>query len=138
MRPQTVSADKRLSLLIELTDRPGALADVLGLFSDAGVNLTHIESRPARGDLFDFFVDCEGERDDPAIRRVLKALAAEDVSLLILDRQTVPWFPRHISELDRIAGNTLDAGVALDADHPGFHDPEYRASRARIDKHARD
>ena len=132
------SADKRLSLLIELTDRPGALVDVLRLFSNAGVNLTHIESRPARGDRFDFFVDCEGERDDPAIRLVLEALTDENVRLLLLDRQTVPWFPRHVSELDRIAGNTLDAGVALDADHPGFHDPDYRASRARIDQHARD
>lgn len=129
--------DRRLSLLLELKDKPGALAAVLQLFSEARVNLTHIESRPARGDRFDFFVDCEGDRDDPAIRRVLEALAAEGVGLLLLDRQTVPWFPRHVSELDLIASNTLDAGVALDADHPGFHDPDYRASRARIDEHAR-
>jgi phenylalanine-4-hydroxylase len=131
------AADKRVSLLLELRDRPGVLADTLSLFSAAGVNLTHIESRPARGDRFDFYVDCEGERDEPAIRRVLEALAEREVGLLLLDRQTVPWFPRHVSELDRIAGNTLDAGVALDADHPGFRDPDYRASRARIDQHAR-
>ncbi len=129
--------EERLSLLIELKDEPGSLVDTLRLFSAAGVNLTHIESRPARGDYFDFYVDCEGSRDDPAVRRVLDALAGQGVSLLLLDSRTVPWFPRHISELDRIAGNTLDAGVALDADHPGFQDPDYRASRARIDQHAR-
>ncbi len=130
-------ADQRVSLLIELNDRPGALADTLNLFSAAGVNLTHIESRPARGDRFDFYVDCEGDRDDPAIRRVLDALTEQKVRLLLLDRQSVPWFPRHVSELDRIACNTLDAGVALDADHPGFRDPDYRASRGRIDQYAR-
>ena len=130
--------DRRLSLLIELVDRPGALADALQLFSTAGINLTHIESRPAKGDRFDFFVDCEADRDDPAIQQVLSSLAATDVRPLLLDSQAVPWFPRHASELDEIARNTLDAGVALDADHPGFQDPEYRESRARIDQHARD
>lgn len=129
--------DRRVSLLIELADRPGALVDILNLFSAAGVNLTHIESRPARGDRFDFYVDCEGDREDPPIRRVLEALAKQDVGLLLLDRQSVPWFPRHVSELDRIACNTLDAGVALAADHPGFQDPAYRASRARVDQFAR-
>ena len=137
MAGRTGKRDKRLSLLMALVDRPGALADALQLFSEAGVNLTHIESRPARGDRFDFYVDCEGDRDDPAIRALLASLAAQDIRPLLLDRQAVPWFPRHASELDQIALNTLDAGVALDAEHPGFQDPTYRASRSRIDQHAR-
>lgn len=33
------------------------------------------------------------------------------------------WFPRHISELDLIANRTSDAGIDLEADHPGFSDP---------------
>jgi phenylalanine-4-hydroxylase len=44
----------------------------------------------------------------------------------------VHWFPRHISELDLIANRTLDAGVDLEADHPGFHDVEYRKRRALL------
>ena len=48
----------------------------------------------------------------------------------------VHWFPRHISELDLIANRTLDAGTDLEADHPGFHDVEYRQRRANLAKQA--
>lgn len=129
--------ENRLSLLIELDDRPGVLEGALKVFSRAGVNLTHIESRPARGETFDFYVDCEGDRGDPAIARALEALGQIAVKLLVLDRRLVPWFPRHVSELDLIASHTLDAGGALTADHPGFSDAHYRARRAEIDALAR-
>ncbi|MEM1433138.1 MAG: ACT domain-containing protein [Pseudomonadota bacterium] len=130
--------DARLSLLIELQDQPGALEAVLHVFSAQGVNLTHIESRPARGATFDFYVDCEGERGQTPIEAVIRDLERTTVKLLILDRKQVPWFPRQVRNLDAIANRTLDAGTDLAADHPGFHDPEYRARRAMIDALARD
>ena len=43
-------------------------------------------------------------------------------SVLVLDDRKVPWFPRHISELDRIANNVFEAGKDIEADHPGFCD----------------
>ena len=48
----------------------------------------------------------------------------------------VHWFPRHISELDLIANRTLDAGVDLESDHPGFNDQTYRARRGQLAKMA--
>lgn len=42
--------------------------------------------------------------------------------MLVLDDRKVPWFPRHISELDRIANNVFEAGKDIEADHPGFCD----------------
>jgi phenylalanine-4-hydroxylase len=127
----------RLSLLIQLKDTPGALEQALQPFTRHGINLTHIESRPARGERFDFFVDCEGSRGEPGIEAAIVEFEAMSASLLVLDHREVPWFPRRIGDLDQIANNTLDAGTDLEADHPGFHDPEYRERRALIDQLAR-
>ena len=126
--------ERRVSLLIELDDRPGALGAVLRPFARHGVNLTHIESRPRRGRTFDCYVDCEGERGERAVEATIDELARTAVHVMVLDDKEVPWFPRHIAELDRIANNTLDAGGQLQADHPGFHDAQYRARRAHISR----
>ncbi|MDV7398652.1 prephenate dehydratase domain-containing protein, partial [Arthrospira platensis SPKY1] len=46
-RPLGNGRDKT-SLVISINDRPGALQDALLPFSDLGLNLTKIESRPSR------------------------------------------------------------------------------------------
>ena len=43
-------------------------------------------------------------------------------SVIVLDGREAPWFPRHISELDRVANKVLEAGKDIEADHPGFLD----------------
>ncbi len=62
---------------------PGALYQVLKLFSDGKINLTKIESRPRRKGRWEyiFLMDFEGDKDDPKIKKVL-----EDIN------QSVIWY----------------------------------------------
>lgn len=71
---QKGQADKT-SILLKTSDEPGSLADVLKEFQDAGINLTKLESRPARaGDTFKywFVVDFDGHYSDPNVQTIIK------------------------------------------------------------------
>lgn len=65
---------------------PGWLVDVLNEFSDRGVNLTRIESRPRRTGLghYYFVLDLEGATGDEPVREALDGVAArvEEVRVL--------------------------------------------------------
>jgi prephenate dehydratase len=67
-------------------DHPGALVNALAEFSDRGVNLSRIESRPLRQALgrYMFFCDLEGAATDPAVAEAIARLRtkAESVRLL--------------------------------------------------------
>jgi prephenate dehydratase len=67
-------------------DKPGALVEVLAAFSERGVNLTRIESRPRRSGLgrYMFFVDCEGSLGDPDLAAALDDLRSKAESVRIL------------------------------------------------------
>jgi len=67
-------------------DRPGALVDALQVFSDAGVNLTRIESRPRRSGLgrYMFFLDLEGGIGDPTVTGAIESLRGHAESVRIL------------------------------------------------------
>ena len=80
------TGNDKTSLVAVVTDRTGALLDVLREFAVRGISLTRIESRPMRERLwvYSFSLDCEGHIAD---RRVGEALAAlhrvcEDVRFL--------------------------------------------------------
>lgn len=45
------------------------------------------------------------------------------------NKESIPWFPKNIKDLDRFANQILSYGSELDADHPGFTDPDYRSRR---------
>ena len=69
----------KLSIIMNLGHRAGALADVLIRFAAAGVNLTKLESRPVPGSDFEFsFVfDVEASPRDPAVVRLLSGFASD-------------------------------------------------------------
>jgi prephenate dehydratase len=67
-------------------DRPGTLVDVLHEFSDRGINLTRIESRPSREELgvYIFLVDLQGHRAEPAVAEALAAVESKAFFFRIL------------------------------------------------------
>jgi chorismate mutase / prephenate dehydratase len=66
------------SLVVSVTNRPGALHDMLVPLKQHGVSMTRFESRPARSGQWEyyFYIDVEGHPDDPKVGTALKELRA--------------------------------------------------------------
>ena len=73
------SGNDKTSLLFSMPSKPGALLKMLACFSDNNVNMTRIESRPARRGMWEyvFFVDVEGHIEDQTVAAAVKQLQAE-------------------------------------------------------------
>lgn len=67
------TGNDKTTLVFSTANRPGALLRALQHFADRGINLTRIESRPARERLgvYLFIVDCDGHREDPELAGAL-------------------------------------------------------------------
>ena len=66
------------SLVVSVTNRPGALHDMLVPLKNHGVSMSRFESRPARSGQWEyyFYVDIEGHPDEPHVALALKELRA--------------------------------------------------------------
>lgn len=80
------TGEDRTAVMFRVPDRPGALVDTLGLFKQAKVNLTWIESLPGRSDKLEsaFFVDFEGHVEDPKVKRLLALLNEHCEAVVVL------------------------------------------------------
>jgi chorismate mutase / prephenate dehydratase len=74
--PKRENVVYRTSLVLSLSDRIGALQNALKPFSERGLNLCKIESRPSGKKKWDyyFFVDFIGHRDDEKVAEAMKEL----------------------------------------------------------------
>ena len=79
------TGDDKTSIALNIADRSGALVRVLQRFADASINLTKIESRPAREELgvYVFLLDCTGHRTDPAVAAVIEQVSGEATFLKV-------------------------------------------------------
>jgi len=76
----------KTAIVFRVPHNPGALVNILEVFKQAKVNLTWIESFPAKQPkpAYLFFVDFEGHIEDPKVKRVLTTLEGECEHLAVL------------------------------------------------------
>lgn len=76
----------KITMVLTVHHEPGALYHVLGHFFYAGMNMTHLESRPIKGRPFEYFfhIDVMGSLHDPAVAQMLRMLGKNCKSFKIL------------------------------------------------------
>ncbi len=76
-------------------DKPGQLYRVMGVFAEANINLTKVESRPTRMGLgrYYFLLDLEGHREDPKV-----SMALAEVKEMVSSFRVFGSYPRFALE----------------------------------------
>jgi chorismate mutase/prephenate dehydratase len=85
-QPSGVTGRDKTSILFAMRNEPGALHRILEPFAREQLNLTKIESRPARQRSWEYvmFVDFEGHRDTPLVAAVLGEIGQRTLFMKIL------------------------------------------------------
>ena len=80
------SGRDKTSILFAMKNEPGSLYRILEPFVRAGLNLTKIESRPAKIRAWEYvmFVDFEGHRETPAVAAALREIGERTLHLRVL------------------------------------------------------
>lgn len=85
-KPSKLPRISKTSLAVYLRNRPGALLNFLQPFSDAGLNLSTLISRPIKGQPreYAFFVDVDGNPARPTMKRALQAAKRDARRIVVL------------------------------------------------------
>ncbi|MDC6169184.1 prephenate dehydratase [Paucibacter sp. XJ19-41] len=70
------SGNDCISLVVSVTNKPGAVHDMLVPLKERGVSMTRFESRPARSGQWEyyFYIDLQGHPDQPHVAQALREL----------------------------------------------------------------
>ncbi|MAE61483.1 MAG: prephenate dehydratase [Planctomycetaceae bacterium] len=80
------TGDDKTALMFSTAHKPGALAAVLDVLRDGGINLTHIDKRPSQNANWEycFFADCDGHHENDNLARALDAAQEHCHNLTVL------------------------------------------------------
>jgi chorismate mutase/prephenate dehydratase len=86
MRPTGPTGRDKTSILFAMRNEPGSLHTILAPCARLGLNLTKIESRPAKSRAWEYviFVDLEGHRESPPVAAALAEIEQSTLFLKIL------------------------------------------------------
>jgi chorismate mutase / prephenate dehydratase len=84
--PAKRSGDDKTAIMFTTAHKPGALAEVLDVFKENGINLTDIEKRPSKKVNWEyyFFIDAQGHADDPAMQKAIAEAKQHCLQLTVL------------------------------------------------------
>ena len=80
------TGDDKTAIMFTTAHKPGALAEVLDVFRDNGINLTDIEKRPSQKVNWEyyFFIDAQGHIDDAGMRKAIDEARQHCLQLTVL------------------------------------------------------
>ena len=84
--PARRSGEDKTAIMFTTAHKPGALAEVLDVFKENGINLTDIEKRPSKKVNWEyyFFIDAEGHADDEKMKRAIEQVRQHCLQLTVL------------------------------------------------------
>ncbi|HEX8340315.1 MAG TPA: prephenate dehydratase [Tepidisphaeraceae bacterium] len=90
------TGDDKTAVMFTTAHKPGALAEVLDVFRDSGVNLTDIEKRPSQKTNWEyyFFIDAQGHADDAPMQAAISEARKHCLQLTVLGS-----YPRSVEVL---------------------------------------
>jgi chorismate mutase/prephenate dehydratase len=80
------SGSDKTAIMFTTAHKPGALAEVLDVFKEAGINLTDIEKRPSKKVNWEyyFFIDAQGHSDDAEMKTAIEGAKHHCLQLTVL------------------------------------------------------
>lgn len=84
--PARRTGDDKTAVMFTTAHKPGALAEVLDVFKENGINLTDIEKRPSKKVNWEyyFFIDALGHQDDPQVKKAIDEARQHCLQLTVL------------------------------------------------------
>ena len=84
--PARRTGDDKTAIMFTTAHKPGALAEVLDVFKENGINLTDIEKRPSKKVNWEyyFFIDAQAHVDDPAMKKAIDQAKQHCLQLTVL------------------------------------------------------
>jgi chorismate mutase/prephenate dehydratase len=84
--PARRSGEDKTAIMFTTAHKPGALAEVLDVFKENGINLTDIEKRPSKKVNWEyyFFIDAQGHADDAGMLKAIEEARQHCLQLTVL------------------------------------------------------
>lgn len=83
---KSATGKDKTSFVFTTVNKAGALADVMMIFKEYGINLSHIDSRPSKKEFgaYSFYIECDAHIENDALKSAIKEILELTVFLRFL------------------------------------------------------